>query len=63
MLYLLDTNVVAIYLNRRSQLLTNKLEAIDPTDIAVCSVVKFELFYGAMRSENPPPNLAMPQEF
>ncbi|MET0113578.1 MAG: hypothetical protein ABWU13_14500 [Limnospira maxima] len=46
MLYLLDTNVVAIYLNQRSQLLRNKLEAIDPTDIAVCSVVKFELFYG-----------------
>ncbi|MDT9328632.1 MAG: PIN domain-containing protein [Limnospira sp. PMC 1286.21] len=26
-------------------------------------MVKFELFYGAMRSGNPPPNLARQQEF
>jgi len=48
MLYLLDTNVIAIYLNQRSVLLRQRLEQIHPDDIAVCSVVKFELFYGAM---------------
>jgi tRNA(fMet)-specific endonuclease VapC len=62
-LYLLDTNVVAMYLNRRSPILRAKLEAIAPRDIAVCSVVKFELVYGAMRSGNPPRNLANQQEF
>lgn len=63
MLYLLDTNVIAIYLNRRSLILRERLEAIDPEDIAVCSVVRFELFYGAMRSGNPPRNLARQEEF
>lgn len=63
MLYLLDTNVIVIYLNQRSLILKERLEAIAPEDIAVCSVVKFELFYGAMRSGNPPRNLAQQQEF
>jgi tRNA(fMet)-specific endonuclease VapC len=39
------------------------LESIAPDDIAVCSVVKAELFYGAMRSRNPDRNLALQQEF
>ncbi|NBD17461.1 MAG: PIN domain-containing protein [Cyanobacteria bacterium] len=63
MLYLLDTNVIAIYLNQRSVLLRERLEQIHPDDIAVCSVVKFELFYGAMRSGNPSKNLTRQQEF
>lgn len=52
-----------MYLNRRSPILRAKLEAIAPRDIAVCSVVKFELVYGAMRSGNPPRNLGKQQEF
>lgn len=63
MLYLLDTNVIAIYLNQRSLILREKLESINPEDIAICSVVKFELFYGAMRSGNPLRNLSRQQEF
>jgi len=63
MLYLLDTNVIVIYLNQRSLILKERLEAIAPEDIAVCSVVKLELFYGAMRSGNPPRNLQQQQEF
>ncbi len=63
MLYLLDTNVIVIYLNQRSLILREKLEANAPEDIAVCSAVKFELFYGAMRSGNPKRNLARQQEF
>ncbi len=39
------------------------LRPIKPEDIAVCSVVKFELFYGAMKSGNPLKNLARQQEF
>ena len=63
MLYLLDTNVIVIYLNQRSLILRERLEAIAPEEIAVCSVVKFELFYGAMRSGNPTRNLARQREF
>jgi tRNA(fMet)-specific endonuclease VapC len=32
-------------------------------DIAVCSVVKSELFYGSMKSANPERNYALQQEF
>mgnify|MGYP006435115377 CR=1 FL=1 len=63
MLYLLDTNVIAIYLNQRSLLLRERLERISPAEIAVCSVVKLELFYGALRSGNPTQNLAKQREF
>jgi hypothetical protein len=62
-LYLLDTNVIVIYLNQRSLVLRERLEAKAPEDIAVCSAVKFELFYGAMRSADPPRNLARQREF
>lgn len=52
MRYLLDTNVCIKYLNE-NLVIRRKLETIDLQDIAVCSVVKLELFYGAMRSNNP----------
>jgi tRNA(fMet)-specific endonuclease VapC len=32
-------------------------------DIAVCSIVKAELFYGAIKSANPQRNLTLQQEF
>ncbi|WP_313926621.1 hypothetical protein [Anabaena sp. FACHB-1237] len=34
-------------------IIRRKLENTDLEDVAVCSVVKLELFYGAMRSDNP----------
>ncbi|MFM6909575.1 MAG: PIN domain-containing protein [Dolichospermum sp.] len=34
-------------------MIRRKLENTDLEDVAVCSVVKLELFYGAMRSDNP----------
>nr|WP_318284116.1 type II toxin-antitoxin system VapC family toxin [Brasilonema sennae] len=53
MKYLLDTNVCVRYLNGESDLLRRRLQRTNLEDIAVCSVVKMELFYGAMRSNNP----------
>lgn len=53
MKYLLDTNVCIVYLNQPNSLVRKYLETFSPSDIAVCSVVKAELFYGAMRSKNP----------
>jgi tRNA(fMet)-specific endonuclease VapC len=52
MKYLLDTNVCIKYLNE-DLIIRQKLENTDLEAIAVCSVVKLELFYGAMRSDNP----------
>ncbi|HIK03477.1 MAG TPA: type II toxin-antitoxin system VapC family toxin [Trichormus sp. M33_DOE_039] len=52
MKYLLDTNVCVKYLNEDS-IIRRRLESCDLEDIVVCSIVKLELFYGAMRSDNP----------
>ena len=62
MIYLLDTNACIVYLNRRSSSVRQRLETLPKQDIAVCSIVKAELFYGAMRSSNPQRSLAKQQE-
>ncbi len=51
--YLLDTNVCIRYLNGEPPSLQRRVQAVDLENIAVCSVVKAELFYGAMRSVDP----------
>lgn len=63
MKYLLDTNVCARYLNGKSPAVRERIRATNRDDIAVCSVVKAELFYGAMRSNNPQKTLANQQQF
>src|SRR5579883_949130 len=63
MKYLLDTNACIVYLNGRSLKVRQRLEAQQPADIALCSIVKSELFYGAMRSNNPARTLAQLQNF
>ena len=63
MTYLLDTNACIRYLNRRSVGVRRRLQALKPQDVAVCSVVKAELFYGAMRTNNPQKTLAKQQKF
>ena len=51
MKYLLDTNVCVRYLAGRSQALKIRLDSISPDDLAICSVVKAELRYGAYKSQ------------
>ncbi|WP_026730880.1 type II toxin-antitoxin system tRNA(fMet)-specific endonuclease VapC [Fischerella sp. PCC 9605] len=63
MRYLLDTNVCIRYLNGRSVAIRERLQATRVADIAVCSIVKAELFYGAMRSNHPERTLARQQQF
>jgi tRNA(fMet)-specific endonuclease VapC len=53
MRYLLDTNVCVMYLNGRSTSVRDRLLSVPLEDMAVCSVVKAELFSGALRSNNP----------
>ena len=63
MRYLLDTNVCVMYLNGRSSAIRDRLISTPIDDMAVCSVVKAELFYGAMRSNNPTRTLERQQDF
>ena len=63
MLYLLDTNTCIIYLKGKNIHLKEKLDSISISEIAVCSIVKSELFYGAMRSAKPESNLKLQQGF
>lgn len=63
MIYLLDTNACIVYLNFPVSGVRRRLEAISPEDVAVCSIVKAELFYGAIRSNNPARSLTIQQEF
>ena len=50
---MLDTNACVEYLNGRSRRVMKAFERRTPADIAVCSIVKAELYYGALRSANP----------
>jgi tRNA(fMet)-specific endonuclease VapC len=63
MTYLLDTNTCIKYLNGRSENIRLKLDSVRQEDIVVCSIVKAELFYGAMKSKNPEKNLANQNRF
>lgn len=51
--YLLDTNACINYLNFPNSLIWEKIKSTPAFEIAVCSVVKAELFYGAKKSKNP----------
>ena len=53
MKYLLDTNTCIRFINGRVPQLRVKLLGIDQDDIAVCSVVKAEMYYGARKSQTP----------
>lgn len=61
--YLLDTNVIVRYLNRRSTLIRERLQQVPVKDVFVCSVVKAELFYGANKSNNPAQTLLRQKDF
>ncbi|TWH62525.1 type II toxin-antitoxin system tRNA(fMet)-specific endonuclease VapC [Dulcicalothrix desertica] len=63
MRYLLDTNVCARYLNGRSPTVRTRIRSTRREEIAVCSVVKAELFFGAMRSNDMERTLTRQQQF
>lgn len=63
MRYLLDTNACIAYLNNPQSSVRYHLEKLKPSDVAVCSVVTAELFYGAMKSAAVARNLARLEEF
>ncbi|MDY6803698.1 MAG: type II toxin-antitoxin system VapC family toxin [Cyanobacteriota bacterium] len=57
LVYLLDTNVCIVYLKNRNSRVNRYYNTIESDKIAVCSVVKSELFYGSMKSNNPQKSL------
>lgn len=63
MTWLLDTNTCIRYLNGRSPAVVERLRRVSPGDVAVCSVVKAELFAGAMRTVDPARTLARQRQF
>lgn len=58
MIYLLDTNTCINYLNGRSEQIRQALATKQADEIRICSVVKAELCYGALKSTHPERNLA-----
>ena len=63
MIFLLDTNVCIVYLNRPNSNVATELHRHRLQDIAVCSMVKAELLYGAMKSQHPERTLEKQQGF
>ncbi len=63
MKYLLDTNTCIRYINGRSQSVADKINALEEGDAVVCAVVKAELFFGALRSQNPIKTMAGQRQF
>ncbi|NMG46022.1 PIN domain-containing protein [Aromatoleum toluvorans] len=62
-MYLLDTNVCIRLLNERSPVIQDHFRAHAPADIALCSVVKAELLYGARRSQRMEADLNLLEAF
>jgi tRNA(fMet)-specific endonuclease VapC len=63
MTYLLDTNACIRYLNGQSEAIMRRLQQVPPDEVAVCAVVKAELFYGAQRTRHPEATLARQMVF
>jgi len=59
MLYLPDTNVWIHHLNPAPSIVKTKLSSHSPSQIALCDVVKAELYYGAYKSAKREANLAV----
>jgi tRNA(fMet)-specific endonuclease VapC len=56
--YLLDTNACIKYLTERSEPVLTRIRKHGPSEVALCSIVKSELLYGAHKSARADDNLA-----
>lgn len=62
-MYLLDTNVCIQFLNGTSEAIKANFQQHAPPEIALCSIVKAELLFGARNSHNIETNLSRIQHF
>ena len=63
MIYLLDSNVCIRMINEKHPVILQHLKQHSPAEIAICSVVKAELLYGARRSQRVEANLQLLKAF
>ena len=63
MKYLLDTNVCIRYLQGRLPCIQEAIHSKSPTQLVICAIVRAELFFGAMKSNNPLETLATQRQF
>ncbi|SRR5579883_195876 len=63
MIYLLDTNTCIQYINRRNLPIYRRITSSSPDDIAICDIVKFELYFGAYNSARVEENLEILRKF
>jgi len=61
--WVLDTNACIRVLNGTSAVLVERMRGADPAHIALCSVVKAELMYGARKSSRRADNLRLLERF
>lgn len=59
MRFLLDTNAWIRILNQQANPIKDKFAQMNPSDIALCSVVKSELYFGAYKSMRRSDNLQL----
>ena len=62
MIFLPDTNVWIRFLNPGENQVKDHFLSTDPSNVWLCSVVKAELFFGAMKSTRMTENLALLDE-
>lgn len=62
-MFLLDTNTCIGHLTGRSRNTTDRLRALSPDEIVLCSVVKAELLAGAWKSSRTKDNLVLLARF
>jgi len=62
-MYLLDSNVCIHLLNNRHTQIEQHFRNLSPTEIALCSIVKAELLFGARHSQRVEANLQLLHHF
>jgi tRNA(fMet)-specific endonuclease VapC len=63
MKYLLDTNICIYALKKRFPGIKKIMESLPPSDIAIPSIVKAELYYGAVKSRNSNKTISVLERF
>jgi tRNA(fMet)-specific endonuclease VapC len=63
MKYLLDSNTCIRYINGRSPKIAERLNSLPEGEAMVCAIVKAELLFGAMRSQNPSKTVSIQRQF
>lgn len=62
-MYLLDTNVCIHLLNNRHSQIERHFRGCSPSEVALCSIVKAELLFGARNSKKVEANLQLLKHF